>query len=51
MFPTLFACLRRRAPWLAAALLLLSPAAVAQQPGRNSQPLANGRQRLSRIHI
>ena len=47
MFPTLFACLRRRAPWLAAALLLLSPAAFAQLPGLISQPLANGGQSWS----
>lgn len=47
MFPILFACLRRRAPWLAAALLLLSPAAFAQLPGLISQPLANGGQSWS----
>ncbi len=47
MFPTLFACLRRRAPWLAAALLLLSPTAFAQLPGLISQPLANGGQSWS----
>ena len=47
MLPLLFAFVCRRAPWLAAVLLLLSPTAFAQLPGLISQPLANGGQSWS----
>ncbi len=47
MTSTLHTLVRRPAVWLPAALLFISPAALAQLPGLISQPLANGGQSWS----